>query len=366
MRGYRIREFAELAGVTVKALHHYDRMGLLSPRRTGAGYRVYGERDLERLEQIVALKFLGLPLRQVKSVLEGTEVELAAALRAQRKAIEKKQALLARAVCAIAAAEESMAAGRPADPAALRKIIEVIDMRNSIETMKKYYTEEAWQRRRGYYENGPSREWVELYRDAHALAGEDPASDRAQALADRWLALSVRAWAGDPDVQTDSPAAWMDRGNWPETMKQRSAEHHREEAMAFIKTVAMSARKKYFSEAAWARYAELRERLLNDTAVRSAFWQERLDLFHDIESALDEDPAGEKGRSLAARWMAQLDQEGAGDPEIKAGLLNCWAQRRRWSATVRWYMEGLAMMNTERFDRAADFLDEACRAAVPQ
>jgi DNA-binding transcriptional MerR regulator len=111
MRGYRIREFAELAGVTVKALHHYDRLGLLSPRRAESGYRMYAEHDLERLEQIVALKFLGLPLRQVKSVLEKTEIELAAALRAQRKAIEKKQALLARAVCAIQAAEESMAAG---------------------------------------------------------------------------------------------------------------------------------------------------------------------------------------------------------------------------------------------------------------
>jgi len=56
----------------------------------------------------------------------------------------------------------------------------------------------------------------------------------------------------------------------------------------------------------------------------------------------------------------------AGDLEVKAGLLNCWAQRRNWRATVRWYMEGLAMMNTERFERAADFLDEACRADVPQ
>jgi len=366
MRRYRIREFAQLAGVTVKALLHYDRLGLLRPRRTEAGYRVYGDRDLERLEQIVALKFLGLPLRQVKSVLEGTAVDLAAALRAQRRAIEKKQELLERAVRAIRAAEESMASGKPADPAALRKIIEVIDMQNSVEAMKKYYTEEAWDQRRRYYENGPSREWVELYRDAHALAGEDPASEAAQALADRWLALSVRAWTGDPDVQTDSPAAWMDRGNWPEAMKQRSAEHHREEVAEFIKRVAMSARKKYFSESAWARYAELRESLLHDTTARSAFWQERLDLFHDLEAAAGEDPAGEKGRALAERWMAQIEQESAGDSEIKAGLVNCWANRRNWSATVRWYMEGLAMMNTERFDRAAEFLDEACRAGVPQ
>ena len=62
IRRYRAREFAELSGVTVRALHHYDRLGLLRPKRAQNGYRAYGEQDLVRLEQIVALKFVGLPL----------------------------------------------------------------------------------------------------------------------------------------------------------------------------------------------------------------------------------------------------------------------------------------------------------------
>ena len=44
---FRAREFAELAGVTVRTLHHYDRIGLLTPRRTPAGYRLYSASDLE-------------------------------------------------------------------------------------------------------------------------------------------------------------------------------------------------------------------------------------------------------------------------------------------------------------------------------
>ena len=64
-RFYRVHEFAELAGVTVKALHHYDRLGLLKPGRTEAGYRVYAEPDLERLEQIVALKLRGIPAPEI-------------------------------------------------------------------------------------------------------------------------------------------------------------------------------------------------------------------------------------------------------------------------------------------------------------
>jgi DNA-binding transcriptional MerR regulator len=64
---------------------------------------MYTERDLERLEQIVALKFLGLPLKQIKAVLDGAELELPDALRMQRQAIEDKQELLGRALLAIRA-----------------------------------------------------------------------------------------------------------------------------------------------------------------------------------------------------------------------------------------------------------------------
>ncbi|HEX3747927.1 MAG TPA: MerR family transcriptional regulator [Bryobacteraceae bacterium] len=362
MARYRIQEFAELAGVTVKALHHYDRLGLLTPRRSGAGYRMYTDGDVERLEQIVALKFLGMPLNQIKTVLEGSAVALPEALRMQRRGIEQKQALLAAAVRAIQAAEESLAAGKAADPEMLRRIIEVIDMQNDIEWMKKYYSEDSWERRRRYYQDGPSAEWVQLYRDAGALLQEDPGSSAAQALADRWLRLSVRAWTGDPDAQTDSTAAWMDRQNWPPAMKQRMAEYRREEVTAFIQRAGMCARKKYFSAAAWTRYEGLRERRLIDTDARGAFWQERLDLFHELEAAAGEDPAGERGQSLAHRWTAQIDEESGGDPEVKAGLLTCWADRANWSATVRWYLEGIAMMNTERFEKAAGFLDDAARS----
>ncbi len=64
---FRVRQFAELAGVTVKALRHYDRLGLLRPVRNEAGYRLYQLADLARLQQIVALKSLGLPLKQIRA-----------------------------------------------------------------------------------------------------------------------------------------------------------------------------------------------------------------------------------------------------------------------------------------------------------
>lgn len=361
-RTYRVHEFAELSGVTVKALHHYDRLGLLTPRRTGSGYRVYTDGDLARLEQIVALKFLGMPLRQIRDVLERTADQLPAALRTQRKAIEAKQAQLARAVQAIRAAEESLQHAASADPSALRKIIEVVQMENGMELMKKYYSEDAWEKRRRYYDEGPAPEWLELYRQANALIGTDPASPAAQELADRWLRLSVRAYSGDPAVQTDSPSAWLDRKNWPAAMKRRLVHYNLEAVQEFIQQAGMSARRKYFTAAGWSRFVEKRQRLLEDTEARTRFWQARLDLFRDIETALGEPPESEKGQSLADRWLTQLEEESGGDAGVLEGLMRAWADRPHWSAVVRWYMEGLVRMSGERFDRVAAYLDAASAA----
>jgi len=127
---YRTRQFAELAGITVRTLHHYDRLGLLKPRRTPAGFRVYQARDLERLEQIIALKFLGLPLRRIGTLLDRDALALPDALRMQRSVLEEKRRLLDRAIAAIQEAEVSIRGSRLADTGVLRKIIEVIEMQN--------------------------------------------------------------------------------------------------------------------------------------------------------------------------------------------------------------------------------------------
>jgi DNA-binding transcriptional MerR regulator len=98
---YQPHEFAELAGVTVRALHYYDRLGLLKPRRTNSDYRLYRAEDLECLEQIVALKFVGFPLKQIKFLLDRDKSGLLEALRMQRRVLEKKRRLLDSAISAI-------------------------------------------------------------------------------------------------------------------------------------------------------------------------------------------------------------------------------------------------------------------------
>jgi DNA-binding transcriptional MerR regulator len=343
--------------VTVKALLHYDRLGLLKPGRTNAGHRRYSPRDLERLEQIVALKFLGFPLKQIRAMLEQSASSLSEALQLQRRALEERQMLLGRAIRAIEAAET--------DPGLLKKVIEVIAMQDGIELMRKYYsTEEAWEKRRRYYEEGPSPEWQALYRDVGAALDEDPGSDHAQALADRWLELGMRAAKGDPELQTDSPTAWMDREHWPAAMKQRISAFNLDAVFEFIGKAAAASRKRYFSERAWSRLVELqRDRRELDF---SSSWQARVDLFAEIE-ALSQNPDSAKAQQLVNRWFDQIELYSAGDTDVKSGVAKTWAERENWPSTLRHQMEALHMMPYERILKCADFVERAMaeRASAP-
>src|SRR5438477_9866284 len=91
---YRIKEFAAKAGVTVRTLHHYDRIGLLKPRRTHTRYRVYSDSDLPRLQQILVFKFLGVSLGEIADVLKNRS-RLDELLKNRRYAVHRQRARLA-------------------------------------------------------------------------------------------------------------------------------------------------------------------------------------------------------------------------------------------------------------------------------
>src|ERR1039458_1801806 len=216
---YRSRQFAELAGVTVRTLHHYDRLGLLKPRRTAAGFRVYQARDLERLEQIIALKFLGLPLRRIGLLLGREALGLPYALRMQRTLLEEKRRLLDRAIAAIQEAEVSIRGSQPADTGVLKRIIEVIEMQNNTDWMARYRTPEAkakLEARKGEWtpemQEQVTAQWTELFADVEAALGEDPASEHVQALAGRWTALVEGFTKRDPDLTQSVAHAWKEIG----------------------------------------------------------------------------------------------------------------------------------------------------------
>jgi DNA-binding transcriptional MerR regulator len=211
-----------MTGVTVRTLHHYDRLGLLKPTgRTSAGYRLYGERDLARLQQIVTLKFIGLPLKQIKSLLDRNALDLQSTLRLQREILGERRRQIESAIEAIARAERHIASGDEPDWEALAKIIEVIEMQNNWDWVKKYYTEEqlAELSRRGtpeVLERG-QREWAVLIKEVEQAVAEgvDPASERAQALAARWNGLIEEFTGGNPEILASLKRLYSDQANWP-------------------------------------------------------------------------------------------------------------------------------------------------------
>jgi DNA-binding transcriptional MerR regulator len=348
---YRVRDFAVLAGVTVKALRHYERLGLIMPRRTRAGHRRYVQADLRRLEAITALKYLGFALDEIRLILSRPAFELPKAIAARRRAFDEAEARLTIARDAIDAAE-------PASGAPLDALVEAVQTKVAAAAMRKYYTEEGWQRRRRYYEEGPADEWRALYRALSDLVGHDPASDEVQAAADKWLALTWRAYSGDPAVQTDSETAWADRERWPARMKRRVEEFNLEAVRALIQQAAQSAPKRYFMPAAWDRYLTrvITSRDEDPQRVSDA-WRARVDLFREIEAALDAGIADSQAEAFRARWNEQLESASGGDPEIGDALVKMWADREHWSATLRWQVEAIHWMPYDRLQKVAAFLE---------
>ncbi|WP_308637384.1 ankyrin repeat domain-containing protein [Paenibacillus silvisoli] len=129
MNVYRTGPFAELAGVTTRTLRYYDRIGLLKPTdMSEAGQRLYTDNDLERLQQIITLKFIGFSLEQIKGMLELQTMNAASMLAMQREWMEEKIGHLQRVVNAIKGAERVAGQERDGYADNLRTIIGVIEM----------------------------------------------------------------------------------------------------------------------------------------------------------------------------------------------------------------------------------------------
>jgi len=194
-RTYRITAFAALTGVTPRALRHYDRLGLLKPKRSTAGYRIYSEGDFETLEEIVALKFIGVPLKQIAAIRRTPRGSFADVLRVQRQTLEKMRRRLTQAIAAVAAAEAPLREGRTIEAAIFRKIIEVMHMDDERENTIATYMALLKQKMAHISALSPDaradlhEQWSALSADVEGALDADPAGPVAQAFLDRWLAL---------------------------------------------------------------------------------------------------------------------------------------------------------------------------------
>jgi len=229
--------------VSIRTLRFYDQVGLLSPsQRTDAGYRLYSDGDLVRLQQILALKFLGFSLEEIKICLQREPKGLQEALAEQRSMAQEWRERLDTVIQALAEAERLLQADHN-DWESLVHVIRAIQMEQNQDWRRKYFNEEQLQTMeevgrkaqaaRGNVtlpERGP---WTEedqlrvnarydaLYAGVKRLvaAGEDPAGPAAQALAADALQLIHEFTGGNAQIEMGLKTWWQNHDSLPADRK---------------------------------------------------------------------------------------------------------------------------------------------------
>lgn len=205
---WKVGELAERTGLTVRTLHHYDAMGLLSPSgRTesehGAGHRLYSAADLAKLQQITSLKRLGFGLDQIRDYLDRSDYDPRQVVRLHLDRIRSQAAELKRLEGRLAALADALDGAESVSADEFLTTIEGMTM------LDKYYTPEQLEylnNRRDEVgeeaiQQAPSQ-WADLQAEVRRAmdAGVDPADPQAAAMARRWFDLITAFTGGDPGV----------------------------------------------------------------------------------------------------------------------------------------------------------------------
>jgi hypothetical protein len=212
-------------------------------------------------------------------------------------------------------------------------------MQNHVEAMKQYYSEEAWekltrQRRQGTeaQRSEISEEWAGLFREAKSLLSEGPESQKAQEFFTRWMQLSERTSGGNPEVLAGHQRAWADRSNWPMEAQRQFGDLDEKAIGEFIRNAGESFysrwMKKYYSDEAWSKLEVYRPEL-------AQAWKT---LYDEITAVLSENPASEKGRELARKWIDLWGRSTQDDPEVRNGLRRAWQNREALPLPVQRYI----------------------------
>jgi DNA-binding transcriptional MerR regulator len=227
-----VSQVAKLAGVTVRTLHHYDEVGLVRPsERSEAGYRLYEDRDLERLQQVLFFRELGFPLEEIARIVNDPSFDVRAALRMQRELLreraERAQALLR----AVEQALEALERGKAMTKEEMFEVFGDFDVdKHDLEARERWGNTEAYQESSRRTARYGKQEWqrikeegdriqqqlAELMQSGHA-ANDPEVIDAAEAhrqYIERWFYPCSRAMhrgLGELYVQDPRFTASMDR-----------------------------------------------------------------------------------------------------------------------------------------------------------
>jgi len=140
---YQVREFADMAGVTVRTLQYYDRIGVLEPSdKTDAQHRLYARHDLLKLQQIITLKQLGFTLKEIKNMIHRPDYDLRSALDAQKQAIDAQIEQLQHVSSAMENALQVLDTTDNWDWDSVQFIIQGVTDKRYLNWVRKYFSDE--------------------------------------------------------------------------------------------------------------------------------------------------------------------------------------------------------------------------------
>lgn len=287
----KIGELAARSGLTVRALHHYDSIGLLTPSaHTDSGYRLYNRVDVARLHQIQALRRFGMSLADIGTFLASPDAPFADVVAQQIAALDQQIAQASALRDQLTHLHRQMAgAGEP----------ELADWLSTLELMnlhEKYFTKDEL-RRLPFWQRDARRNsgWAALVARLQELKrqGVPPADAEPRQLAERWMQMLERDTDANPDFARRitmmlemEPAAQLHTGIAPQ-LKQYVIDAFGEHKLALY--------------AGYLDQAEL-QRMRAGASQHGAEWMALIAAVHrQLDSGAD--PADPASQALAREWM---------------------------------------------------------------
>ncbi len=167
---FTVGDLARLTGVTVRALHHYDEIGLVRPsHRSTAGYRLYSDADVHRLQQVLLFRELGLPLDEIASAIDEAPTR-EALLREHRHVLVTRRARIDAMLAALDQALAHLQEERPMQPDDIKNMFDGFDpSQYEDEARERWGETDAYKESARRTKSYGKAEWDQIKRDWGAI-----------------------------------------------------------------------------------------------------------------------------------------------------------------------------------------------------
>lgn len=212
----KVGQLAKRTGISVKTLHHYDEIGLLSPSsRTASAHRLYIEADIMRLQQIMSLRSLGFALEEIRKFLDAPERSPLQVLEMHLEVLKQELSERQKLIDSLQTIVSELRSGENPGVDELLNLIEDTTM------FQKYYSQEQLDRLAERAKmlgpekiKGAENEWTVLIEEVRIemQKGTDPKSEVMQELARRWQNLIAMFTGGDPAIANSLATMYREEG----------------------------------------------------------------------------------------------------------------------------------------------------------